>query len=197
MTNLCGIYKFNMKLAELETGYSPEVIQKQLNTLEEYEKIKLSKSSKEIMIVNWFKHNFKNNKRTKLSINKELRQVKDKDFLQRLYETCQYWDYPVDEIFKGVKLMAVEGEDKATKTSLQLDVLEEKLGVSEDGNIEEIGFVEEESEGLSVAFWSFGKNKLKDLDEKNIAVNDGKWRTNERLIKIPANNLVRKANFKY
>ena len=63
MTNLCGIYKFNMKLAELETGYSPEVIQKQLNTLEEYEKIKLSKSSKEIMIVNWFKHNFKNNKR--------------------------------------------------------------------------------------------------------------------------------------
>ena len=93
--------------------------------------------------------------------------------------------------------MAVEGEDKATKTSLQLDVLEEKLGVSEDGNIEEIGFVEEESEGLSVAFWSFGKNKLKDLDEKNIAVNDGKWRTNERLIKIPANNLVRKANFKY
>jgi hypothetical protein len=111
MTTLCGIYKFNMKLAELETGLAPEVIDKHLITLESHGKLIISKTSKEIMIVNWFKHNFKSNKKTIASINKELREVKDKEFLKLLYEICERRQYPSYEIFNGIIISSAEKED--------------------------------------------------------------------------------------
>ena len=104
MTTKCGIYKFNMKVAELETGYTAEVIEKQLENFESYGKIVISGTTKEIMIVNWFKHNFKNNKKAVLEINKELRNVKNKDFIKQLYDICLEREYPVDEIFNGIAM---------------------------------------------------------------------------------------------
>jgi hypothetical protein len=53
------------------------------------------------MIVNWFKHNFKSNKKTIASINKELKEVKDKEFLKQLYDICVQRQYPAEELFKG------------------------------------------------------------------------------------------------
>ena len=111
MTTLCGIYKFNMKLAELETGLTSEVITKHLSTFESHGKLIISKTSKEIMIVNWFKHNFKSNKKTIASINKELREVKDKEFLKQLYEICHRRQYPSDEIFNGIIINSTEKEE--------------------------------------------------------------------------------------
>jgi hypothetical protein len=108
MTTKCGIYKFNMKVAELETGYTAEIIEKQLENFESYGKIVISRTTKEIMIVNWFKHNFKNNKKAVLEINKELRNVKNKDFIKQLYDICLEREYPVDEIFNGIVLCGVE-----------------------------------------------------------------------------------------
>lgn len=175
MTNLCGIYKFNLKLAELETGYSAESIQEHLYSLEEYGKIRISKSSKEIMIVNWFKHNFKNNKTTKLSIRKELREVKDKEFLKLIYEICQDKDYPVEDLFKGLKLTEVE---------------EEELQSCEA--IEEAGEDKEESEGICVATWSFGENRGDLLDNvasrvpyNKLLVNDENKADSCKFIRIP------------
>ncbi|WP_163195547.1 hypothetical protein [Clostridium thermarum] len=102
MTSYCGIYKFNIKLAELETGLSPEVIERHLKTFETYGKLILSKTTKEIMIVNWFKHNFKANKKTIGAINRELKDVKDKEFLKLLHEICIQRQYPVGELFAGI-----------------------------------------------------------------------------------------------
>ncbi|WP_163195403.1 hypothetical protein [Clostridium thermarum] len=104
MTTKCGIYKFNIKVAELETGYQAEVIERLLQSFESYGKIVVSKSTKEIMIVNWFKHNFKSSKRTIQEINKELKDVKNKEFLKHLYDICLEREYPVKEIFSGIGL---------------------------------------------------------------------------------------------
>jgi hypothetical protein len=117
MTTLCGIYKFSLKLAELETGLSSEVIEKHLRTFESYGKLIISKTTKEIMIVNWFKHNFKSNKKTIVSINKELREVKDKEFLKQLFEICTQRQYPVEELFNGV--MTGESNKEETKVVVQ------------------------------------------------------------------------------
>ncbi|WP_163192589.1 hypothetical protein [Clostridium thermarum] len=111
MTNHCGIYKLNMKVAELETGLTPEVIETHLRTFEAYGKIAVSKTSNEIMIMNWFKHNFKCNKKTIAAINKELKDVKDKEFLNHLYEICVKRQYPVEEIFKGI-IISPEAKDE-------------------------------------------------------------------------------------
>jgi hypothetical protein len=112
MTTFCGIYKFSIKLAELETGLAPEVIEKYLRTFEGHGKLIISKTTKEIMIVNWFKHNFKGNKKTIASINKELKDVKDKEFLKQLYEICVQRQYPVEELFSGITLFVEKEEDK-------------------------------------------------------------------------------------
>ena len=111
MTTKCGVYKFNMKVAELETGYTAEVIEKHLENFEKYGKIVISKSTKEIMIVNWFKHNFKNNKKMILDINKELKDIKNKEFIKELYDLCVEREYPVKEIFSGIILPGVERKE--------------------------------------------------------------------------------------
>jgi hypothetical protein len=56
------------------------------------------------MLVNWFKHNFKSNKKTLASINKELKDIKDKELLEKLYGFCCKRQYPVNEMFSGVIL---------------------------------------------------------------------------------------------
>ncbi|WP_163195558.1 hypothetical protein [Clostridium thermarum] len=111
ITTLCGIYRFSIKLAELETGLAPEVIEKHLRTFESYGKVIVSKATKEIMIVNWFKHNFKGNKRTIASINNELKDVKDKEFLKQLYDICVQRQYPVEDLFKGIIIASTDKEE--------------------------------------------------------------------------------------
>ncbi|WP_139902902.1 hypothetical protein [Clostridium thermarum] len=128
MTSKCGIYKFNQKVAELETGYPAEVIERLLQSFESYGKIIVSKSTKEIMIVNWFKHNFKNSKRVIQEIKKELKDVKNKEFLKHLYEICLEREYPVKELFSGILLPCVENtvventvDDKMEVDKTQVD----------------------------------------------------------------------------
>lgn len=118
MTTQCGIYKFNYRVAELETGYSAEEIEKYLKSFEEYEKILISKTSKEIMIVNWFKHNFRANKRTVQAINKELKEVKDKEFLQLLLSICNEKQLPIEDIFNGIALLDIEIEGEETAAEM-------------------------------------------------------------------------------
>ena len=112
MTTLCGIYRFNLKLAVLETGLSSEVINKHLNTFESSKKIIISKTSKEIIIVNWLKHNSKLNKRTISTINAELKEVKDKELLGQFFEICKMRQCPIDVIFKGIILPSTEKEER-------------------------------------------------------------------------------------
>jgi hypothetical protein len=60
------------------------------------------------MILNWFKYNFKYNKRTILEINKELKNIKNKEFIKQLYDICLEREYPVKEIFCGIILACAE-----------------------------------------------------------------------------------------
>ena len=108
----CGIYKFNLKLAVLETGLSADAINVHLNTFESLGKIIVSKSTKEIMLVNWLKHNCKMNKKTIKIINSELKEVKDKELLSRFLEVCKFRQYPVEEIFNGI-ILASEVKEEA------------------------------------------------------------------------------------
>lgn len=111
MTTLCGIYKFSLKLAVLETRLAPEVIEKHLRIFEGYGKLVISKDTKEIMIVNWLKHNFKSNKKTIASINKELKDVKDWRFFKQLYDICVQRQYPVEELFSGIIITPAEKQE--------------------------------------------------------------------------------------
>ena len=58
--------------------------------------------------MNWFKHNFKGNKKEIALINKELKDVKDKELLKELYESYRNRQYHAVEIFNGITLHSVE-----------------------------------------------------------------------------------------
>ena len=108
LTNQCGIYKFNRRVAELETGYSCDKIESLLKKFEEHGKVTVSRTTIEIMLVNWFKHNFKVNKKKLLSINTELKDVKDKELLKRLYDFCSKRQYPTDEINEAEEVLITD-----------------------------------------------------------------------------------------
>ena len=167
MTNQCGIFKFNRRLAELETGYNAEQIEKYLVRFQDYGKVVISSTTTEVMLVNWFKHNFKSNKKEIALINKELKDIKDKDLFKKLHDFCRNRQYPVAEIFNGIILPGVEiskediqvsaSSEAAVEIQEEAKVIaqqkEETIGVSSTS--EPIQLAEDKPKTDSIVFSNF------------------------------------------
>ncbi|WP_055668846.1 DnaD domain protein [Desnuesiella massiliensis] len=117
-TTQCGIYTFIIKFAEVETGYNSDTIEKLLKKFVEYGKISYCKETKELMVLNWVKYNFVNNKAVISCMNKELQQIKHKPFIKALYNICLKNALPVEQIFKGIALDELGAEDFNFEESL-------------------------------------------------------------------------------
>jgi hypothetical protein len=52
-TRQCGIYKFNKKLAALETGFTVDMVNNLLKRFADYGKVLISNVSTEVFILNW------------------------------------------------------------------------------------------------------------------------------------------------
>lgn len=115
-TTQCGIFKLHRKIMEVETGYNGDTVDKLLKRFVDYGKIHYCQETKEIMVANWIKYNFINSKNTILCINKELKEVKNQDFIIEFYKLCRKYEYPINEIFKGFNM-----EKLCEKQSLDLD----------------------------------------------------------------------------
>ena len=137
-TTQCGISEINIRIMEAETGYNRETIEKLIKRFEEYGKIIYCRETREIIILNWVKYNFINSKNTICCINKELKLVKNKSFIDLLYKSCLKRGYDVQTIFKGVDLDIVEEskediDDNKIESSysngqtVNLDIIDEEL----------------------------------------------------------------------
>jgi hypothetical protein len=135
----------------LETGYSVDKIEEFLNKFQQYGKVIISQSTTEIMLVNWFKHNFKNGKRAIAQVNKELKDVKDKELLKIVYDYCLNRQCPVKEIFNGVDIPGVKIEEKVKEEKIVEAVPEIKEEADAEAQEEEI------AEGTIVGFWNFAE----------------------------------------
>jgi hypothetical protein len=125
MTSQCGIYKLNRRLTELETGYSLEKIKECLHKFEQYGKVVISQSTTEIMLINWFKHNYKSSKRSVAQANRELKDVKDKEMLKLVYDYCLKRQYPIKEIFSGVEIPGIKIEKEEIRTKEIVEAAQE------------------------------------------------------------------------
>lgn len=80
-TNLAGCYELSLKQASDETGYNKEVI---ANLLERFEKvhetIRYSKSTKEVLILNWGKFNWTKSQSFQKPLQAEIEAVKNVGF---------------------------------------------------------------------------------------------------------------------
>ncbi|NMA64747.1 MAG: hypothetical protein GX957_00700 [Clostridiaceae bacterium] len=98
-TTQCGIYELPKKVIEMETGYNRETVEKLLQRFTDYGKIVYSDETKEIFIMNWCKYNFINSKPVLSCIKKELKEVKNRGFVDHLYTLWVEYGYPTDTVW--------------------------------------------------------------------------------------------------
>jgi len=84
-SNFCGIYELPLKVAEFETGYNRETIEKLIKKFEEYGKIKYSDITNEICVCNFVKYNANRSPKVQSAVNKGIDSVKDKKLIPYIY----------------------------------------------------------------------------------------------------------------
>lgn len=84
-TTQCGIYEMTLTQMCFETGYNSETVCKLMAFFEKTGKIKWSKKTDEVALLNWRKYNSSDSPKVLSCIEKELKQVKNKDLIQYLY----------------------------------------------------------------------------------------------------------------
>jgi hypothetical protein len=84
-TKQCGIYQLPMPIIIIETGYNQETVDKLLRRFIEYGKILYNAKTHEIAIVNWLKYNPMESPKTKACVSKELKEVKDRTLIDKIY----------------------------------------------------------------------------------------------------------------
>ena len=80
-TSQIGIYELPKRVIEMETGYNRETVEKLLQRFKDYEKIDYNEATREIVLLNWPKHNWNNSPKIVTRVEKELRNVKHLPFV--------------------------------------------------------------------------------------------------------------------
>jgi hypothetical protein len=84
-TKQCGIYQLPVQVIVFETGYNQETVEKLLKRFIDYGKIIYSAKTREIGIINWPKYNSIESPKTKACVLKELKEVKDRSLIDKIY----------------------------------------------------------------------------------------------------------------
>ncbi|MCU5338580.1 DnaD domain protein [Bacillus cereus] len=119
-TKQCGIYVLPMRVAELETGYSMETVEKLLSRFVEYGKILYDGETKELYIINWLHYNPIVNTNVEKCVLRELKTVKNKEFIHMFLRKC------LEEEWKIPLLLQHFGMPEEEDTSSSEVVFEEK-----------------------------------------------------------------------
>lgn len=122
-TKQCGIYVLPKRVAELETGYSMETVEKLLSRFVEYGKILYDAETKEVYILNWLHYNPIVNTNVEKCVLRELKTVKNKEFVHMFLRTCleeewkiplllEYFGMPAEEDNSSLEVVAEEKEEE-------------------------------------------------------------------------------------
>ncbi|MCS4522758.1 hypothetical protein JTS97_17285 [Clostridium botulinum] len=107
-TSQCGVYELPLRVIEMETGYNRETVIKLIKRFIDYKKIKYDEETKEIMIFNWVKYNVPNNINSIKCINKELKNIKNKEFIKILYLKYCELQLDIEKLFDGIFILTNE-----------------------------------------------------------------------------------------
>ncbi|PHB05766.1 hypothetical protein COE81_16385 [Bacillus wiedmannii] len=119
-TKQCGIYVLPKRVAELETGYSMETVEKLLNRFVAYGKILYDAETKELYILNWLHYNPILNTNVEKCVLRELKTVKNKEFIHTFLRKCLEEEWKIPLLLQHFGMPAEEDN-----SSLQ-EVVEEK-----------------------------------------------------------------------
>ena len=88
-TKQCGIYEIPLRKIEMETNLSGERILELFHKFQNQGKIQYSLETREIAVINWLKYNPVNNVNIAKCVEKELREVKNIELVNLLYDVTQ------------------------------------------------------------------------------------------------------------
>ncbi|MDC2865419.1 DnaD domain-containing protein [Bacillus sp. BP-3] len=120
-TTQCGIYSLPKRLAEMETGYNRETVEKLLQRFIDYGKILYDAETKELYIQNWLRYNPVTNTNIEKCVLRELKTVKSKKFIHMFLQKCleeemniplllEYFGIPAQESQAAVESCEADGE---------------------------------------------------------------------------------------
>ena len=127
-TTQCGIYPLPKRLAEMETGYSRETIEKLLQRFINYGKILYDADTKELYIQNWVRYNPVTNTNVEKCVLRELKTVKSKKFVHMFLQKCleeelniplllEHFGMPVEEVVPQEAPESCKVDEKADSGS--------------------------------------------------------------------------------
>lgn len=111
-TTQCGIYETSIRKICFDTGYNSETIQKLLSFFEEKNKIRFSKETNEIALLNWVKFNDSSSPKVLACVEKELKQVKNRVLIEYLYtmDTHPQEEEEKEEEYQEEKVLSFRDE---------------------------------------------------------------------------------------
>ena len=88
-TNLAGCYEISKKIISDETGYTKETVEHLLDRMEKsHNVIRVSPTTKEILIIRWFKYNWTQSPLFRKALAENIKYIKDsefKNYIENLY----------------------------------------------------------------------------------------------------------------
>lgn len=127
-TTQSGIYEISKRFIEMETGINRETVDELIEKFCEYNKILYCEETKEIMVLNWIKYNVPNNINAILGVQKELKKVKNKEFLKVLLEKCKADQLDVEKIFENIIVEKFIDDDFFLEINSDDDVEQKEIG---------------------------------------------------------------------
>ena len=84
-TTQCGIYETSIRKMSFDTGYNQETVVKLIDFFQEMNKVRWSRETNEICLLNWAKYNDSTSPKVQACIDKELLKVKNRVLIEYLY----------------------------------------------------------------------------------------------------------------
>lgn len=190
--NQIGIYELPKRIIETETGYNRETVDKLLLRFTEYGKILYYDPTKEIMLINWSKHNWNNSPKVVKRVEYELREVKHELFLDMYRETVENIEHNTVSIQYPYSMDIREKEKEKEKEKENDNEKEQEKPNEVIVKISPFRFYEENGFGLITPYVGDKVNAwIDDLSEEliihamKIAIENGvlKWNYVESILK--------------
>lgn len=181
-TNLCGCYELSIRQMSVETGYTQEVIEKLLLRLAaQHNVVRYSRDTREVLLVNFHKHNWTTSGKYLKGVKKAVEGVKDAEFKRFLNELLDGVDtvsipytYPMDTsiIYNTINYNSLSLEDNDTdkeEVKVEKKVKERNIIPPTIEMVKE--YCEKRNNGVNAQKffdwyeskgWYVGKNKMKD-----------------------------------
>jgi DnaD/phage-associated family protein len=170
-----GIYELPKRIIETETGYSRETVEKLLQRFVDYKKIDYNESTKEIMLLNWVRHNWNNSPKVVQRVEEELKAVKHHPFALHYIKIASevkadtvsiQYPYSMDSLYK----QEIRDKEKDKEKDKDKEQQQESPEIFEDPAQKKNDAVAADSSGMVFRFYEANMGPLVEAVAEHLSI---------------------------